>query len=204
MKAKIHDKGYTLIEIMIALAVFSILSLMTSRILLHSNQIKTSIDNVNDKMGRIHTTVTIIKNNIKEATQRNITINHFTNIPAFIGDNKSIEFTRGGISNNESKNSSLRRVAFICNQEQLILRVWDTLDSINHKDFHDKVILNGLKECDFAFINHNKTIVNKWDGKSIQQNQKPEILPIAVRVNLTEQQLGNMNLLFIIPESLYG
>lgn len=203
IKLKIH--GYTLLEIMVSLAIFSILAMLTSHVIYQASNIESRVTENNDFIKKIQFAATFLKQNIREATQRSIYINNMQYLPSFIGDKNFIEFSRGGINTQTNiKESSIKRVAFICKDQNLIFKSWSVLDAFNRKKFNDLVLLTNLKSCKFGFLNHTKQILPNWQIAYTQQQNQNDKLPIGIQLNLEFEDSGKLSLLFPIPEALYS
>ena len=70
--------------------------------------------------------------------------------------------------------------------------------------YEDKILLHNLDECSFHYLTRSRQVLAEWRENAVQQNQKKEPLPIALQLTLTLPDWGNMSLLFVIPEALYG
>lgn len=198
-------QGYTLIEILIALVVFAILSTITSSVLYQSFDTRKKLDSQAFQLNRIQLALKIMENDITQMIERSILANELRTFPPFIGQSHYIEFTRNGLVNpiDLEQRSTLQRVAYLCQNHQLIRRSWPYVDIQNRKQYQDKVLLQQLSECSFAYLSHARQILPEWREFAVQIDQKRETLPIAIQVTISPYEWGNMSLLFPIPEALY-
>lgn len=199
-------KAYTLIEILIALSVFAILATITSVAMYQAFNTRDQINQQANRLNQLQIALTLIEKDTQQIVDRSILGDEMRTFPALIGQNRYLEFTRGGIVNPhaQEQRSTLQRVAWICQNKKLIRRSWERLDSTNRKAYHDKVVLVGLEQCQFAYLSHSRQILKEWRENAVQQNQNPEPIPIAVQLTLMTPHEGEMSLLFVLPESLYG
>jgi len=178
------QNGFTLIEILIALAVFAILATITSSAMYYAFNTRDRITQQAERLVDLQLTITQIERDTEQIANRSIRINGMQLLPALIGQNDSIELTRGGINNPLSveKRSSLKRIAYLCRDKKLIRRSWSSLDPIDYNAFKERTLLNHLSQCDFAYINQTLQVLTEWHGENND----------------------NLSFLFILPEGLYA
>ncbi len=126
--------------------------------------------------------------------------------PAFEGKSQYLELTRSGYANpnSDEKRSILKRVAILCQNNNLVRRTWASLDTADRKTYRDTILISNLSSCKFSYLNQNLQILNEWRANAVQQDQRVEPLPKAIQMNLTLNHWGNINYLFIIPGALYA
>jgi general secretion pathway protein J len=199
-------KGYTLMEVLIALSVFAILTVVTSTAMYNAYNTRARVNEQADKLNSLQLAMTVIGRDTKQIIERTIKGEDMVTIPAYIGDDNYTEFTRDGMVNPNSseKRSTLKRVAYLCRDEQLIRRSWAVLDSPKRKQYNDKILLDNLFHCSMSYITRSRQILDEWRAGAVQQNQKKEPLPVALQLDLNIKNWGKMQLRFIIPEALYG
>ena len=131
------NHGYTLLEIMVALAVFAILATMTATTMLHAFDTRSRVSLQADKLNTIQVALTLIAKDIEQLIERPVIGTEMHLFPPFIGTANYIEFTRSGVVNPNgiASRSTLKRVALICKDKTLIRRVWDSLDSPNRQSY---------------------------------------------------------------------
>ncbi|MGM9453169.1 GspJ family T2SS minor pseudopilin variant LspJ [Legionella bozemanae] len=197
--------GFTLIEILIALAVFAILATITSSVLYNAFTTRTRVNEQSERLNELQLALSLIQQDTRQTVERPIRSNEMRLLPAFIGQTNYVEFTRDGNINPDSieKRSTLKRVAYVCQQGTLIRRTWNSLDIINQKNYEDKLLLNRLTNCHFGYLNQNLQILPEWREQAITLNQRKEPFPKAIQFNMTLQDQGEINLLFILPGALY-
>jgi len=198
--------GYTLLEIMVALAVFAILATITSSAMYHAFNTRARVSAQADRLNALQLAITLMERDTEQVVERAVLGNEMHLFPAFIGQAQYIEFTRGGLVNPKGaeQRSTLKRVAFVCQGDKLIRRSWVHLDTLKRNQYQDRIVLDNLEKCTFAYLTHNRQILTEWRENALQQNQKKAALPIAVQFNLTLHDWGNMSLLFVLPEGLYA
>lgn len=201
-----HAHGFTLLEIMIALAVFAILATITSTALYNAFNIQARITTQASHINALQLAITFIKRDTEQMLARAIHGNEMHVFPPFIGQSHHLEFTRSGFVNPDATQprSALTRVAFLCKKSQLIRRSWAMLDIPERKLYQDHVLLDNLDQCSFAYLAHNRQILSTWQAYAVQQNQRSETLPTAIQLSLKTQRGENMILLFIVPVALYA
>ena len=198
--------GFTLIEILIALAVFAILATITSSVLYNAFTTRTRVNEQSERLNELQLAISLIQQDTSQTVERPIRSNDMRLLSAFIGQTSYVEFTRDGdvSPGNIEKRSTLKRVAYVCQQGALIRRTWSTLDRINQNIYEDKSLLTRLTHCHFGYLNQNLQILPEWREQAVGSNQSKEPFPKAIQVNMTLQDQGEITLLFILPGALYA
>lgn len=201
-------RGFTLIEIMIALIVFAILAMITSSVLVQTLHIQERVNAHNDDTVKLELTLSLLQQDTTHFISRAVRGNEMHLFPSIIAQPTYIEFTRGGILNPlaTEQRSELARVAYVCENHQLIRRVWQQLDTPDRQDFRDTMLLSDLKQCRFDYMGLHNQFVETWYQAAAEPRRAiPFFLPKAIRVKLQQQPAETPSLfLFIIPEGVYG
>lgn len=198
------DLGFTLLEILIAITIFAILATMTSSIIYHTFTTQTIVKRQTKKLSQIQVAIALIQRDTQQIIARSIRNSPSHEYPRLVGKTHYLEFTRGGNIDpaGNPKISSLTRIAYLCQSDQLIRRSWSHLDTPNRQQHEDLVLLTHLNQCHFAYLTHRNEIVSQW--QEITLNQRRESLPSAIQYTFDIKDKGTMSLLFIIPEALYA
>lgn len=179
----IKNKGFTLIEILIALTVFAILATITSSTLYYAFNTRTRVNAQAERLNALQLAISIIQQDTSQTVERAIRGNEMRLFPIFVGQPQYLELTRDGVVNPNSaeKRSTLERVALVCQDSKLLRRTWNTLDPIDRNIYKDKVLLDNLSECHFNYLNQNLQLLSEWREQAVNQNQQREPLPKADR-----------------------
>ena len=203
-----HLKGFTLIEILVALIIFAIIASITSATLFHSFNSRDKVNAMADKLNKLELAMALMEQDISQTVPRSVHGNDLTQYPVFVGENNHIELTRAGILNpgQKERRSTMQRVAYRCASGKLYRKSWLELDTVNRSRSHEKVILTDLTSCQFQFYNRSLSKLEEWRPQQSSNSKlvKPELLPKAIRVKLSLQNWGDIQPLFIIAEASYA
>ena len=199
-------RGFTLIEILIALAVFAILATITSSVLYHAFTTRSRVNEQSTQLNELQLLISFIQQDISQVLERPIRGNEMHLFSAFIGQPYYLELTRDGEMNPDSseKRSTLKRIAYLCQKGMLLRRTWTTLNPINRQVYEDKPLITQLKDCHFAYLNQNVQVLTEWREQAVTQDQEKEPLPKAIQLNMILNKQGEINLLFILQGALYA
>lgn len=198
--------GYTLIEVMIALMVFAIIATISASVMYHVFDIRKRVALQANQLGELQLAIALLEHDTTQFVPRTVSSNMSHTFSSFTGQHQYMEFTRGGLQNPNSvaQRSSLKRVAYLCRHQQLIRRSWDMLDSPDRHEYEDKILLENLSACFFEYVSSNKEILAEWRAYTVGENQKTQATPSGVQVTINPAGWGNMTLLFVVMEGLYG
>ena len=189
--------GFTLIEILIALAVFAILATITSSSIYHAFNTRARVTRQADQLSALQLAIAILNQDTQQIVARSVRRNQHHS-PALIGQPHYVEFTRGGHTNPDGleRRSTLTRVAFLCKDSTLIRRRWDLLDTPTPNAYQDKILLDNLTQCQFAYLTHHQQIVSDWTQDAVQPHQPVVTLPAAIQLTAHVADWGKLSLLF--------
>lgn len=194
------NKGFTLIEILIALAVFAIIASFTASILSQVLQIKEQSKEQISKINNLQLAIALLSKDIKQIVNRSVRGNQMHLFPSFIGQSDYVEFTRGGNVNPGfiENRSTLIRVAYICKNQNLIRRIWLVLDTPDRDRYHDTIMLDSLKKCEFAYIGMHNNIQPNWYQYTINRGRQTITTPLpeAVQFIFNQDKIGYTRLNF--------
>lgn len=200
------NSGFTLIEILIALAIFALLASITSSTLYYAFNTRTRVNAQAERLSELQMAISIIQQETSQTIERSIQGNDQHNFPIFTGLTHYLEFTHDGMLNplSQEKRSTLKRIALLCQEGKLIHRTWASLDPVDRKEYQDKILLDKLDNCYFNYLNQEMQLLEAWREQALTQNQNKAHLPKAIQINLNLHKWGVINLLFIIPGALYA
>lgn len=198
--------GFTLIEILIALAVFSIMASITSSLLYNAFTSRARVNEQSQRLNQLQLAISLMQQDTIQIVDRAIRGNDMQLFPGFVGQNMYVEFTRDGFVNPQSteKRSNLQRIAYVCEEDKLLRRTWETLDSLDRNVYEDKILVDKLTACNFGYLGKYLQVYPEWRLPSVSLKRKKINMPIAIQINLTLGTQGSMNLLFIITGALYA
>jgi len=201
-----RQAGFTLIEVLVALTVFAILAGISASILYYVFNAKSRVSAQAERLLSLQLAISLLERDAAQTVRRAIRGNEMRLFPPFIGQGRYTEWTRGGLVNPRSveKKSSLQRVAWLCEKNQLIRRTWESLDPIDRGRYQDKIVLSQLSQCDFHYLNQHLEVLSSWSENALSQNQKETALPKALQLTLTLEDWGKGSFLFPIPKAMYA
>jgi len=197
---RMHQHGFTLIEMMIAIAIFAVLSLGAYQVLqgvLRSDEISRERG---DALKQLQRAMVIVERDFQQMNARNNrSDDELTAMPLqagkfmFDSDDDGIAFTRSGWRNPLSQlpRSSLQRVIYRVKDAHLERLSYVYLDPTTGEEPKRKLILENVEAMTFEFY-HEKKWAETWSNKTA--------LPDGVKVTLTLKRFGEITRLFLLPK----
>jgi general secretion pathway protein J len=189
--------GFTLLEILIALFIFSIVSMIMVSAL-HSVLTTQSVMEKNTaRFNQLQIALVILSRDMEQAVNRPVVTAAGANELAMAGTKNDIRFTHAGHANplGEMPRSTLQRVHYFTRDHVLIRETWQALDITHDTQSSERELLNDVEELRFEYLDRNGKFHRDWPDSG-----KTEIpLPRAVRVYITLKTLGKMSQLYVLP-----
>ncbi|MDH5764671.1 MAG: type II secretion system minor pseudopilin GspJ [Gammaproteobacteria bacterium] len=187
--------GFTLIEVLIAMAIFAILSLLAYGGL---NQAIISKERTAASLARLQElqiTMTKIQRDFSQITSRTMRDEMGTQHPGLTaqqGNEFLIQLTRNGWRNPaKTTRGHLQRVAYRMDEDKLLRIHWPFVDRAVDDQGVETQLISNLKDVKLRFLNDQ----NEWHDSWPALNAEPEnnnTLPVAIEVTLEMEDWGNM------------
>jgi general secretion pathway protein J len=187
---KVKKNGFTLIEVLVAMGIFSILSALAYGTLNQTLITADILSNRMDKIQSLQRAIRLIEQDFMQLAKRpvrseigNIQLAALTTNPRNI---YPIEFTRHGWSNPLSlKRSTLQRAAYALNGDALTRLHWNVLDKTYSNRTQSDIILGNVKSFNFSFMKNNNDWTEQWPPIEYNAIDGLKVLPKAVKITLT-------------------
>ena len=199
------SSGFTLIEVLISISIFSILSALAYGAL---NQSLSTSDKLSEKIDRnqaIQKGIRIIEQDLMQLAKRpirseigNTEINALTTNKV---NGYAVEFSRHGWANRlGSKRSTLQRVAYNHIDNNLIRYHWNVLDKTYSNQIDTNELFDNLDEVTFLFMKDNNEWIKEWPPIEFIQDESRAILPNAIKITFMFNDLGEIYRLLEIKQ----
>lgn len=193
MKTLSRQRGFTLIELTIAIAIFAIISVVAFGSLQTTIATRDQVRAHSDRLQRLQRTFLIMQQDFIQASNRTIRDQLGDRRPAMLTELGMLEFTRDGHVNPLNlPRSTLQRVAYRLEDGQLQRLQWQTLDWPHDPKHHATDLLDEVDSLSFRFLDHNKEWVETWPPAGAGG------LPRAVEVRLELADLGEIQRMFLV------
>lgn len=197
MKAK--SNGFTLLELLIAMAIFSLISVMSFTGLSSVLNNKEVIDKELQLLSDIQRSMLNLARDLEQAIDRPINNGFGGSIAALTGgnniDSTLFELTRTGWRNPaEQHRSQLQRVAYSFEDNQLIRLYWYHLDRIQTDEPVRRILLNDVDDIQVRYL--DKDWSESWPNLLATPGTVAPSLPRAIEITLELKKWGTITRLF--------
>lgn len=198
MKRIVGQRGFTLIEILVALFIFAILSLLMTEglrriIRFHDGSMQQAM-----QLRELQFAFLIFSRDLEQAVGRASTNSFGQKEAAFIGTPTQLTFTHGGFAGAflYTGSSQLQRVSYSHDGDHFYRSSQLALDATKKTPTTMRVLANNMQDMRFEYYSRaHKRFYDNWPLK----DESNEALPSAVRLYVTIPNLGKMSQLYVIP-----
>jgi general secretion pathway protein J len=194
-----HQSGFTLLELLVAVAIFAVMAALAYAGLNTVLQIRTVLE---DHLTRLHTlqrAYVVMQRDLTQAVPRPVHDELGGTLPALRGDSNgtTLGLTRGGYPNPAGvRRSHLVRVRYQLDGRHLLRLDWPVLDRAQGDKPLASVLLKGVDRLSFEYLDARGRTQTSWPPAG----GAATVLPHAVRVTLSIHGMnGPVSWLFLTP-----
>lgn len=204
-----RQRGFTLLEVLVAIAIFALVSAMAYGSL---DQVLRTRDRLEEERvfwQALTLTFLRLEDDISQARARPVRAIDGRQLPPLLGqptDTRSIgaaslELTHGGVLLvGEGVRSDLQRVAYRLNEGVLARLAWPQLDRAPQSTPLELPLLSGVAEFSVRFYHPQGAWTDTWPPLSTGPAGGAPELPRGMEVKLTINERGEFTRLFLINE----
>ena len=194
-------KGFTLLEILVAITVFSIMSIVALSGIKSIMDSQVLTNEVVNRIKQLQKTFFYLEQDIRYTLERNIRNEFGDPVPALVASNagtQGLALTRMGVSNPQGlQRSSLIRVRYLIRDNTLVRSRYRVLDGAADIDSINRKLINQLEELEFRFLQANNEWTDTWPPINPIANQT--LLPRAIEIVITHETMGKITRIVDLP-----
>lgn len=203
--------GFTLLEVLIALSIFSVIGLAAYRVLDLAILSQSQIEVHDNKLRSLERAMHIMAMDIDQVINRPVRDNYADELGALLAphDSYSFELTRQGWRNPlQLPRSQLQRVAYEIaatdNTEEpgrthLLRHYWTVLDRAQDSEPRTQVLLQNIDDIQVRLLNHEGEWQTEWPQQT-ETGQPIDGLPRGLMIELHSQETGLIQRLYQLSE----
>jgi len=195
--------GFTLLELLVALSIFSMISVMAYGGLQTVITTKNTTQEASARIAEVQMLVMRISNDLRQAITRKVRDEHGGDIPAMqleSSNQGALEWSRAGYRNPANlKRSNIQRVAYKIEENKLIRVSWPVLDRAQDTKALESEVLSKITAIDWRFLNNQNVWLSQWPAVGTKAAQYS--LPKAIELNLELEDFGKVRRLILLASN---
>lgn len=207
----IKQSGFTLLELLVALSIFAVMSVMIFGGLREVLDVRSATDRYTSRLTELQIAFMHFSRDARQLSNRSIRGEYGDSLSALkssdIGQYK-IELTRAGYPNPASLNrSELQRIAYGVEDNQLFRYRWNVLDRAEDSIPTKTLMLNDITGMNVRFLDAGNDAASP-DGNWLTawppqvNGVKSNAFPVVLEVTFELEDWGRFTRLFLMPEVL--
>lgn len=189
-----RNQGFTLLELLIAISIFALLSLMAYSAL--SSAVRQQEVGEQDayELKGLQMGMLILERDLQQAVDRSIQVGSSQEAAFEYSelDGQRLRFTRTGWSNPLGQpRSQLQRVSYRFDKDTLYRENWFHLDRLADEPSQEAALLEGLEDWTLRFMDANRQWQSSWPPRDAN-GVVVEALPLAVEFSFKKQGWGEI------------
>lgn len=194
--------GFTLLELLVAVAIFALLGVGSYRLLASTISTRDAARVHDAALMQLQRTFTVMNRDISQAAARPIRDQYGDAVPALVLKESSLELTRGGVPNPlKQVRSDLQRVSYqVNNKGELIRSSWQQLDRDRGVMPQQTVLLTKVKTLALKAYNPTGSTNTEWPVSQNANKPPVDSLPRSIEVVMTVEPWGEVRRLFALPQ----
>lgn len=188
--------GFTLLELLVAIAVFAVLGVMAVGALTSSMRSSEIVQDQQTRLAAIQFAIAVITRDIEQTVARPIRDRFGDDSPSVETRAGTTEFTRGGRPNPLGRNrATLERVSYRRAEDQLIRSAWPVLDRGPGTEPDVTELLDGVEDFRVRWHTGQGQWLEYWPPAGNR-----EAWPRAAEVSLVLADLGTLSRLVVLAD----
>jgi general secretion pathway protein J len=190
--------GFTLLEILVALFIFTIIAIIMTRALHMVFESQARTNDISNRIAALQIATLYLDHDLSQAMDRPILNGNNEKEAAFIGKRDHVNFTHGGLANPLGllDRSTMQRISYGVDDHHLIRESWQVLDQISTSKSDLRQILDNVEDLRFEYLDEKGKASDTWPPAD---KSKAPPLPNAVRIHLKIAKWGLITQIYIIP-----
>lgn len=197
------QRGFTLLELLIASIIFAIMAVMAYGGLENVIQNSKSSEQALQRLQQVQQCVSTLNRDFSQIIQRDIRDDYGNSQPYLTaGSNidSLVEFTRGGRVNPANLlRSSLLRVAYRFEDGKLVKLQWPHLDRAQNSEPKQTVLIDNLENVTIRFLDDKAEWQEQWPPLSTASGSTPGadiVTPVAIEIVIQLKDWGDVRRLY--------
>jgi len=194
----VNSKGFTLLEVLIAIAIFSIISLSSFTIFDSVLKGDATAKERSARQNEMQSAFLIIERDITQIARRSMRINGDapknvflqTSDDSFLSDEQALSFVRGGWTNPGLllPRSDMQAVAYRIEDETLQRLHFNFVDAAGGEELKVRPLIDSVIRLAFEY----------YDGKEWQEKWSGDKLPLAIAIEIETKDYGEIRRQFLV------
>jgi len=189
--------GFTLIEVLVAMAIFGVLTILAYMSLAQTFQSADILNARMDRLQSIQRTIRYLSNDLASASPRPVRSDvGDTYMPAVMvsaANDFALAVTHGGWPNPAGlPRSTQQRSVYLLEDGKLFRVYYNVLDSTYASNAISTEILDGVESLEFRLMQDNSEVTNQWPPDGSQGRGADRMRPRAVEIILTLENEGEI------------
>jgi len=193
--------GFTLLELLLALAIFGLLAAMSYGGLRTVLDQQAHTDAAAERLAGLQKTYLIMQRDIEQTVPRSVR-NEYGDTLVPLEGSHVLQLTRGGWSNPVGyARSNMQRVGYAYEDQHLVRYVWPVLDRAQDTEPLQQQLAGHIESLELRYLNANNEWQLEWPkaAASAVASAPLQDLPKAVEVKIEHEHYGPLVWLFKLP-----
>jgi general secretion pathway protein J len=192
-------RGFTLIEILVALVVFAAMAAITWGALSQIARARSALAAEQDRFAAVVLTMTDLERDLRQAISRPVRGNYGEPVPALLGNADRIELSRLGFANPRAEpRSNIERVLYNIDNKTLRRGRYAVLDRAAGSVPEWRELLDQVGELRLRYLAIDGTWRDQWPPRDTPFEE----LPRAVELRMRLDDLGELRRVVDLPSSM--
>lgn len=184
-----HVRGLTLVEVLVALAILGLLSILAYRALDATLQVRDRVSVEAGRWRELSFFFDRLRDDIDQPSPRGPRTADGTRLPAWSGSAAALEFAVIGHGGNP-----LRHVKYRWNAGAVELLLWPGFDASPADVPETHALVQGVRSLRFGYLNRSRTWVEAWPPQGADN-----VAPLAIRIDIAMADGIRVSRIFAVP-----
>lgn len=206
MKTKFPQQGFTLLEILVAVAIFAIVLVMAYGGLSAIIRMQTGIGSEQAQLQQLEFAINRFERDLRNVLARGARAEYGAAEPAVLGERTLLVLSTTVVSASASgPQRRAVRVRYELAPEKWLRRQYGALDLAPNTEQRSHLLYTDFSSASLSYMDYNLVAGDRWPPQGVGSDAlSPDTLPRAIELRIQTRQWGEIRRLFLLREQPEG